>query len=631
MPDPAPEQFCAAPVTMFEDGTEMVCVRRTDGEVARISASQATALMFSGDMKPFAEHVAVLCERDIGMFVQRFANKFRMSASAGRRFASTLKQWREEGTLKSYGRLSAKRARELVDLRAKGLLFSDRELFAKLQSGQREPDPNVAIRYLSIPTWNRPERLAVCLQSFVENLAKNGRHDAAIFIMEDSEDPSNKEVVQNARAGSRIRVEHYGSQHRATFIDSLVKRSAVPRAVVEFALALPKVLKTAMPARNAFTLMTLGNYIFQTDDDTRCAYAVGQPRSDTTFISSTNEPCEGWFYPDHESILRDHSLDCDLDVLAAHEELLGKSVASAARRAARVSWKQVNPELLMSVHHGPGHVGMTSTGCIGDSGLYASGSYLIASTDETMARMCRSAESYETAIHSGKILRVPLAKTISRGEYFQGMSYAVDNTQLQPPYFPMGRNADGASALLYLLSDSQSWIGHLPWAIYHQTDADRKSYLVEHTEQFSRLRLSDILIYALKSAVPPAPTARSQALVYMGEELTALGGLPADSFRSYVRTEFVRVQTATIRFLEEKLASNAGKYPQWEKDIRTMSANIKRSISEENSIIPVDLEAEVGAASALDFAQQSVRIYGRLLCGWEELVTESRNMIQQAA
>ncbi len=69
---------------------------------------------------------------------------------------------------------------------------------------------------------------------------------------------------------------------------------------------------------------------------------------------------------------------------------------------------------------------------------------------------------------------MPLAKTITRGEYFQGMSYAVDNTQLQPPNFPMGSNADGASALLYVLSDSQSWIGHLPWAIYHQTDAGQK-------------------------------------------------------------------------------------------------------------------------------------------------------------
>jgi hypothetical protein len=117
----------------------------------------------------------------------------------------------------------------------------------------------------------------------------------------------------------------------------------------------------------------------------------------------------------------------------------------------------------------------------------------------------------------------------------------------------------------------------------------------------------------------------------MGEQLIAMGELPADSFKAYVRAEFARVQISTIKFLEEKLATNAGKYPQWEKDIRTMSANIKRSIAEENSIIPLDLEAEIGTTSALDFAQRSLASYGQLLCGWEEIVTESRNMIRQAA
>ena len=59
MPDSPEEQFCAVPVAMFEDGTEMVCVRRTDGAVSRLSASQATALLFAGDLKPFAKHVAI--------------------------------------------------------------------------------------------------------------------------------------------------------------------------------------------------------------------------------------------------------------------------------------------------------------------------------------------------------------------------------------------------------------------------------------------------------------------------------------------------------------------------------------------------------------------------------------------
>ncbi len=243
MADTSPEQFCAAPVKLVEDGAEVIAVRLTDGEVVRISASQATALRFSSDVKPMEEHVAVLCEHDIGALVQRMADKFHMSKSAGRRFAGTLKQWRKDGTLKSYGRLSAKRARELMDLRATGLLVSDREMFARLENAQTGPDPNVVISHVAIPTANRPERLGVCLQSFIENLEKNGRQDTSIFVIEDSEDDGNKQAVEKARANSRIHVEHHGSQHRALFIDGLVKRTAVEREVVEFALAQPKVSK----------------------------------------------------------------------------------------------------------------------------------------------------------------------------------------------------------------------------------------------------------------------------------------------------------------------------------------------------------------------------------------------------
>ncbi len=630
MPDSSPELFCAVPVTMVEDGAGMVCTRRTDGEVFPLNSSQASTLRYVVDIQPFAEHVAALSERDIGLFVQRIANRFRMSATIGRRFANTLKEWRKSGSLKTYGGLSTKYARGLMELRSKGLLLSDRDLVVRLQD-EKEADPEVRIRSLGVPTANRPERLAVCLQSFISNLEKHQREDAAIFVLADSEDPNNKQVVEQACASSRVRVQHLGSDHRTALIENLVKHTAVPREVIEFGLVLPKVLKTEMPARNAFLLATVGDYIFHADDDTRCAYASASSDPGATVISCSSDPCEGWFYPDYESILRERPLDKDFDILGAHEDLLGKSVASAVRRAPRIGWKHLTPESLLSIYNGPGHIGVTSTGCAGDSGLYASGSYLFASTDETFARMCQSPQTYDIAIHSGKVVRVPVTKVVSRADYFQGMSYALDNTQLQPPYFPMGRNADGVTAFLYLLSDSQSWIGHLPWAIYHQSDAGRKSYFAEHIEQFSRLRLCDILIYSLKSATPPSPATRSRALPFIGEQLIALGSLPPGSFKSYLRGEFAKVQTSLLKFLDEKLTANAGKYSFWEKDVRTMAASLKRSIAEENSIVPADVEAQVGAASALEFAQQSLKLYGRLLCGWEELTQAARNIRQPAA
>ena len=631
MPESSAEWFCAAPVTMVEDGSAIICTRRTDGEVFRLDSSQASALMYVADMQPFAEHVAALSERDIGLFVQRMASKVRMSATTGRRFANTLKEWRKSGSLKTYGGLSTKYARLLVELRSKGLLLSDRDLAVRLQDGQKEAEPEVRIRSLGVPTANRPERLALCLQSFIENLEKHQREDAAIFVLADSEDPNNKQAVEQAGASSRVRVQHLGSDHRTALIENLVKHTAVAREVIEFGLVLPKVLKTEMPARNAFLLATVGDYIFHADDDTRCAYASSSSDPGATVVSCTSDPCEGWFYPDYDSILRERPLDKDFDVLGAHEDLLGKSVASAVRRAPKLGWRHLTPDALLSIYNGPGHVGVTSTGCAGDSGLYASGSYLFASTDETFARMCQSLQTYDIAIHSGKVLRVPLPKVISRADYFQGMSYALDNTQLQPPYFPMGRNADGADrvALSAFRLASLDW----PFAL-----GDLPSV---------RCRQEELLYRAYRAVLAPAALRHSHLLDKVGN--ASIAGHAQPGAAVYWRTShrpgisapgFVQIvsprricQSADVllRFLDEKLTAHAGKYPFWEKDIRTMAASMKRSMSEENSIAPLDVEAQVGAASALEFVQQSLQLYGRLLCGWEELVLGARNIRQQSA
>lgn len=622
---------CAAPVTMCEDGQEFVCVRLTDGLPVRITFRESRALVQANEMKPFAEHVAALCELEIGQFVERLGRMLHITSLSSSRISLTLKEWRRQGLISGYGGLHRTVACDFSGLRAKGLLLTERELLATLAADDSGQEADVDIRFLCVPTLNRPKRLSRCLNSFRDNFEKNERYDTTIFVVQDSEDASNKEIIAQARTSSRVHMEHFGLQDRNALVDALVKRTSVPREIVEFALSQPKVLKTAMPARNAFTLMTLGDYVFHTDDDTCCAHAALDCAPDTVFLTADNKPCEMWFYPDQETILRERHLDWDFDILSSHEELLGKTIARAVRRSVKVGWRQMRPELLSSIYSGSGYIGMTSTGCLGESGLYASGAYLISSTDETLARMCASPKSYKAAIYSGMIVNAPTSKVISRGTYFQGMSYAVDNTRLQPPYFPMGRNADGASALLYLLSDTHSWIAHLPWAVFHESDVGRDPYFVEHTQQFSRVRLCDVLMYTLWSAAVPAAPKRDQALVAMGEQLVALAELPASAFTAFLRGEFTRRQLATVKLLEEKIATFGRRFPLWEQDARILLSNIKKSITEVDSIVPVDVEVEVGRSSALEFTQNSIRCYGRLLCSWQELVAESRVMIQQAA
>src|ERR1044071_4912670 len=144
--------------------------------------------------------------------------------------------------------------------------------------------------------------------------------------------------------------------------------------------------------------------------------------------------------------------------------------------------------------------------------------------------------------------------------YFQAMSYAIDNTQLLPPYFPLGRNSDGAFAQLYLLSDSQAWISHLPWAISHVPD-HRREYLLETVHAFSRIRMADLLILCMRSAFIPTPITRQVGLVCIGEQLKAIASLPPKSFCSYVLTRLSDRNRHLQELISEKLPT-VNDYPQ---------------------------------------------------------------------
>src|ERR1700735_4509143 len=153
--------------------------------------------------------------------------------------------------------------------------------------------------------------------------------------------------------------------------------------------------------------------------------------------------------------------------------------------------------------------------------------------------MCDSDQTFAAAIRFGEIFRVATEKTITRSGYFQAMSHAFDNTCLQPPCFPLGRNLDGAFAQVYLLSDSRAWIGHVPLAVHHDSGAPA-NYDTNHVEAFSQVRLADLLMLCIGGISLPTPISRRNGLRCLGEQLIAIGELPLRAFVSYARTQYIR-------------------------------------------------------------------------------------------
>jgi hypothetical protein len=533
-------------------------------------------------------------------------------------------RWRnlcKTGQVKGYGGYARKTEGVFSELAAKGLLLAGKSLLAEIEEKQQAvAAPPIPIRSICVPTFKRNAQLEICLKTFSTNLLRNNRPDVSISVMSDSEDADTEELVRIVKTSTKLDIHYYGVRRRMSIVDALARKSIVPRDVLEFALGAQHLLPSyGNPSRNLFALMNTGKYAFHTDDDTRCSHVALKSNSTKVTLSGAPESCETYFYSSHDELLRGHSLDSDFDILGEHEKLLGKSVATIVGQSHKVQWKEFSQCLSSSLDQS--HIDITSSGCLGDAGLYTSGSFIVGASDETLARMCQSDESYEKAAQSFVILRASPEIVISRGRQFQSMSYGVDYERLQPPFFPAGRNSDNTFWLLCLISDSRSWLAHLPIAIYHRSDPGR-GYLAPPSKLFSPLRLNDVLMLCLQYVSLPGPTSRSTALPVIGEQLVAIGKLHPKSFKSFLYTQFCRRQLAMARMVEQRLASHSKKYPRLTIDLTKLLSDINGSVLDAANIVPKDVRAMAGDDCALETAQSYVGLYGKTLIVWERLVSE---------
>src|SRR5262249_27143132 len=141
------------------------------------------------------------------------------------------------------------------------------------------------------------------------------------------------------------RVRHATRAGREAFAQALAGLAGVPLDLVTFALCGEEVgVSTAGALRNGLALETVGDCVLTVDDDTICRLgAPPAPRDEVAFVSSSYAP-ELHAFSDRETLLGAMSWS-DRDLLALHEEALGRSVSAvvAGRAPASISVEGASP------------------------------------------------------------------------------------------------------------------------------------------------------------------------------------------------------------------------------------------------------------------------------------------------
>jgi hypothetical protein len=481
------------------------------------------------------------------------------------------------------------------------------------------------ITTLCIPTCGRAAYLSQCVSSFSQSLRAHGRWDATVLVIDDSADrvseARNREVVASFYNPDGPSIRFVGYEDRQRLINSLLSEKVAPPEVIQFALNAEKLVTTEGSVRNTMMLLTGGQHILQTDDDTSCAYISPNLGNGRITLSSKTDPYQTYFYPDRESNLAEFPVTPDIDPFAIHEAVLGKSLADVLGDKKSVVWDGVNPSSFGNLCTEEPRIDVTTTGASGDPGRDSCTGFLTSSPVDTLRRIYSSPDSYRTATSVREILRVVPELTICHSDLFQAMSFGINNTQLQPPFFPLGRGLDDAFALLYCLTRSGALIGHIPYAISHHSDPERRYVRLpwDVPQEIYRASLTYIIKLCLASARLYYDAPMANNLRSIGEQVVAIGSASKTAFRSFVLDKVVQHHIEMRSNLEECLCSGSFTCERWSQDIRRFSDGLWRACLHVQSVIPGDLPSSLPAEEASDKLQSYVLMYGQMMMYWEDI------------
>jgi hypothetical protein len=504
------------------------------------------------------------------------------------------------------------------------LLLHDPNRFISVRGDASTPPKPPGIEWFAVPTRDRPTELRRALNSYLGNFSRFDRHPK-IIVSDDSVDTAsikqNIEALREASAVTDMEAYYLDDALRSRFARLLSKRAQVPLEVAEFAFCNPDHEPHRYGVnRNALLLCTAGALMLSADDDTVCDAArfSGPSASPAALMFRGDSDVTSLMcFPDRPAMEKART-DMNIDILACHEEMLGKDIDAIERKAAHsgsIDASDICFHLRDARSHQRGRIGVTFTGTIGTLGV-DNLMQLIATHTVDFAGLWRPVSSAE--IGGCFALRSAPCAAVCHGGFGMSTVVGLDNRFLLPPFPPFYRNEDGIFGTLLARCSPLTFSGHSAIFLRHEPVQRRES---EH-DPFT-IRFSDILIGVLASGPGyEAGDGTEDNLRSQGYFLLSLGSLGSGAYRKIIRaTAWDFVQQLITRCKEACTRDSAGRAAEIRHQWITA---VEKALTEHDPLHLIQ-EAQSG-----DFDQERQRAYlrrlGNLLIHWPSLVEAAREM-----
>ena len=491
-----------------------------------------------------------------------------------------------------------------------GLIVPETSLFQKC--GRLSPGVR-PIASLYVPTADRALQIQRTLLSYAQNLDSHGK-TPALLVLDDSKSDRRSDYLR-AIHDLRLRqsVRYSGTLEKESYIQEL-SREGIDPEIGRFALLgdFPGLLCTPGANRNCILLDAVGERVITVDDDTLCQLTIHPERGEDLRLSAKEDPRDGWFYENRNHLLSETSWSSQ-DLLGEHDSMLGRTLADlVAEEENPVTVDGPGDHLIRGLRQGSGRVVATMSGIVGDSGTYTSCS-LLRSTGAKQRRLCASEAAFKRALASRESLAVVRGRTITQHPFCIATTLGLDNTDLLPPFFPVGRNEDGVFGALIRLA-TPHFLGHIPLAVFHDAHPGR-TY-----ERFPQFRISDMVLCLLAFACQEFRGETQSVLRSLGRNLLDIARLGDAEFWNVLFTAATSRKAKQIRITESVMKSMQECPAYWKTEVSAFHQHTLSILADPDCYVPVELKDVQASIPARGATKKLIAMTGSLLCAWPDII-----------
>jgi hypothetical protein len=506
-----------------------------------------------------------------------------------------------------------------------GALVSSEQVRA-MCSANAASDSNERIESIGFPTGGqRVPLLERALRSFAENAQRHGR--APDFVVADSSTQAEhrglyRDMLSELSGSLGVRILYSGEEERLEYCEALIRKGC-RRDAVEFGLLDPLGTGFACGAnRNTLLLQGAGRMLCSIDDDVVCRLAAPpEARAARLALFSHCDPFARWPFASAEEA-RETVTFSDHDFLAAHETLLGRSIASLIPYDGELDLTDLDDEFLRRLALGGGRVRTSFFGHVGDPGIPTSCYYLFYQ-GENRRRLTPSEKHFRGALTSRSLLALVPGPAIGDASISPGMAMGLDHRELLPPFPPVLHAEDFVFGAAVWQCCPGAFSGQVPLAVHHDPPPGKPILTPADLGPDRRIVLFEFA-QLLRRAVldfEPAPRASTaERMRALGRSLATIAAMPLEDFCEIMREKTLAGESERLAYLENRLEQEADLPAFWREEVERFMDNTRESLTCPDFDIPYDLKGGRTPDQSRRFMQQLFAGYGGLLQEWPGMV-----------